>query len=70
MFKKISQLFGGDPIKKVDSLMTIVDKINALEPTYEVMSDAQLSSKTAEFKARFANGETLDDLLVEAFATV
>lgn len=71
MFKKISQLFGGDPHqKKVDSLMTIVDKINALEPTYEAMSDAQLSSKTAEFKARFANGETLDDLLVEAFATV
>jgi len=71
MFKKISQLFGGDPHqKKVDSLKIIIDEINSLEPAYEALTDAQLSSKTAEFKARFANGETLDDLLVEAFATV
>ena len=71
MFKKIAQLFGGDPHKKkVDSLKEIVDQINALEAPYQELSDADLAAKTGEFKARLAGGETLDDLLVEAFATV
>lgn len=71
MFKKISQLFGGDPHqRKVDSLKLIVDQINALEPQYEAMSDEALAGKTEVFKNRLANGEALDDLLVEAFATV
>ena len=71
VFKKISQLLGGDPhLRKVESLKVIVDQINALEPAYEAMSDEALSAKTSEFKQRLAAGETLDDLLVEAFATV
>ncbi len=71
MFKKISQLFSGDPNqRKVDSLKEIVDQINALEPEYEALSDEALSAKTQAFKSRLAAGETLDDLLVEAFATV
>jgi len=71
MFKKISQLFGGDPNqRKVDSLKEIVDQINALEPEYEALSDEALSAKTQAFKSRVAAGETLDDLLVEAFAAV
>ena len=71
MFKKISKIFGGDPHqKKVDALSEIVDQINALEPTFEALSDEALAGKTAEFKDRLAQGETLDDLLVEAFATV
>ncbi len=71
MFKKITQLFGGDPHKrKVDALKEIVDQINALEPDYERLSDAALAKKTPEFKQRLENGETLDDLLVEAFAAV
>jgi len=71
MFKKISQLFSGDPYqRKVDSLKEIVDQINALEAEYEALSDEALSAKTQEFKERLAGGETLDDLLVEAFATV
>ncbi|NLN69358.1 MAG: hypothetical protein GX142_01015, partial [Chloroflexi bacterium] len=71
MFKKISQLFGGDPYqRKVDDLMDIVHQINALEPAYEALSDADLGAKTVAFRERLAAGETLDDLLVEAFAAV
>ena len=71
MFKKIGQLFGGDPFqRKIDSLKIIVDQINALEYTYEALTDADLAAKTVEFKQRLEAGETLDDLLVEAFATV
>lgn len=71
MFKKIKSLFGGDPHqRKVEALSSIVDEINALEPTYEALSDEALAGKTAEFRSRLADGETLDDLLVEAFAAV
>jgi preprotein translocase subunit SecA len=71
MFKKIAQLFGKDPYqKKVESLSVIVDKINALEPAYEALSDEALAAKTLEFKEGLAKGKTLDDLLVEAFAVV
>jgi len=48
----------------------IAGQVNELEPTYEALSDEQLKSKTAEFKSRLADGETLDDILIEAFATV
>ncbi|AEX85809.1 preprotein translocase subunit SecA [Marinitoga sp. 1135] len=47
-----------------------VEKINKIEPEYEKLSDEALKAKTEEFKKRLENGETLDDLLVEAFATV
>jgi preprotein translocase subunit SecA len=71
MFKKISQIFGGDPHKrKIDMLKGIVDQINALEPEYEALADEALARKTVEFRDRLSKGETLDDLLVEAFATV
>ena len=71
MFKKIAQLFGADPNqRKVDELSEIVDQINALEPSYEALSDDALAAKTTEFKTRLSQGETLDDLLVETFATV
>ena len=71
MFKKISQLFSGDPHqRKVDTLRIIVDQINELEPEYEALSNAALAAKTDEFKNRLSKGETLDDLLVEAFANV
>ena len=71
MFKKIGQLFGGDPFqRKIDSLKIIVDQINALETPYEALTDAALAAKTGEFRKRLEAGETLDDLLAEAFATV
>jgi preprotein translocase subunit SecA len=64
-FKKI---FGrGSPVKK---FMPVVDRINALEPETKALADAQLRAKTEEFKRRVAAGESLDDLLPEAFAVV
>ena len=56
--------------KKVRRLAEIVPLINELEPETEALSDAELQHKTVEFKARLDQGETLDDLLVEAFAVV
>jgi len=56
--------------KKVRRLAEIVPAINELEPAMEALSDAELQAKTAEFRARLAAGETLDDLLIEAFAVV
>jgi len=56
--------------KKVRRLEEIVPLINALEPDIEALSDEQLAAKTMEFRNRLAEGETLDDLLVEAFAVV
>lgn len=71
MFKKIAKVFGGDPHqRKIEDLKEIVDQINALEPDYQALSDESLAAKTLEFKKRLAKGESLDDLLVEAFATV
>lgn len=61
----------GDPNKKtLKKLDATVDAVNALESKLEQLSDAELKGKTAEFKKRFKQGETLDDLLVEAFAAV
>jgi len=54
--------------KDVDALLPITEKINALEPEIEALTDEQLKGKTAEFKARLANGETIEKLLPEAFA--
>ena len=56
--------------KKVRRLEEIVPLINALEPEIEALTDEQLAAKTLEFQNRLAEGETLDDLLVEAFAVV
>ncbi len=66
----ISKIFGSQNDRELKKLYPLVDAIEALEPEYMAMSDEQLQAKTPEFKQRLANGETLDDLLVEAFATV
>lgn len=60
--------FGAD--KDLKAYQRIVDKINALEPKMQAMSDEELQSQTEKFKTRYAEGESLDDLLPEAFATV
>ena len=60
--------FGAD--KDLKAYKRIVEKINALEPTMQEMSDEELQAQTEKFKARYAEGESLDDLLPEAFATV
>ncbi len=64
------KLLGTSPEAKLKKLAPIVDKINGLEPSMQALSDSALREKTSEFKARLAAGETLDDLLPEAFAAV
>ena len=60
-----------DPNQRLlQRLQTYVDDITDLEPAFEALSDDELRAKTASFKQRLAEGETLDDLLVEAFAAV
>ena len=70
MVNIVQKIFGTENDRKLKKLRPIVAKINALEPQFVAMSDAQLKAKTAEYKKRLEDGETLDDLLVEAFATV
>ncbi len=71
MLKKFVTILGGDPNKKALSKSNeTVDLINSLEPAFEALSAEELLAKTAEFKRRLAEGETLDDLLPEAFAAV
>ena len=65
----ISKLFGTHSEREVKAITPLVDKIEALEEEYKTLTDAQLQAKTPELKARLANGETLDDILPEAFAT-
>ena len=62
------KVFGTPNDRKIKATRPLVEKINALEPEFEKLSDDSLVEKTAEFKSRIANGEALDDLLPEAFA--
>jgi len=62
------KVFGSPNDRKIKATRPLVEKINALEPEFEKLSDEGLIEKTAELKARHANGESLDDLLPEAFA--
>ncbi|MBI1196494.1 MAG: preprotein translocase subunit SecA [Phenylobacterium sp.] len=64
------RFLGSSNDRKVRGLMARVAKITALEPAMQALSDAELRAKTDEFKARFAKGETLDQLMEEAFAVV
>ncbi len=66
----MEKVFGTHSEREVKRILPIVDKIEALEPEYEKLSDEALKAKTIEFKNRLKNGETLDDILVEAFAVV
>ncbi|MBR5471053.1 MAG: preprotein translocase subunit SecA, partial [Oscillibacter sp.] len=66
----INSLFGSASSRELKPIYRIVDEIEALADEYNAMTDAQLQAKTTEFKERLANGETLDDILPEAFATV
>ena len=65
-----SKMFGSYSDRELKSIYPIVDKIEAMAEEYKAMSDAELQAKTPEFKSRLQNGETLDDILPEAFATV
>ena len=65
-----TKVFGTYSQRELKSIYPIVDKITALEDAYKALTDAQLQAKTPEFKSRLQNGETLDDILPEAFAAV
>ena len=64
----LKKIFGTSSQREVKAIMPLVHKIEALEEEYRSLTDAQLQAKTPEFKGRLANGETLDDILPEAFA--
>ena len=66
----LKKIFGTKNDREIKALTKEVEKINALESEYEKLSDEDLKNKTNIFKERLKNGETLDDILVEAFATV
>ncbi len=65
----MQKIFGDYSSRELKSITPIADKIEAMADEYKAMSDAQLQAKTQEFKDRLAGGETLDDILPEAFAT-
>jgi len=66
----IKNIFGSKNERELKRMAPLVEKINSLEPDFKALSDEGLRAKTGEFKERFSRGETLDDLLPEAFAAV
>ena len=69
MANLFTKIFGTHSSHELKKIYPIADKVDALEEQYKKLTDAELRAKTDEFKARYQNGETLDDLLPEAFAT-
>ena len=65
-----TKMFGTHSERELKLIYPLVDKIEALRPEMQKLSDEELKGKTKEFRQRLADGETLDDLLVEAFAAV
>lgn len=71
VMQRLVRVFGGDPHKReIEKLSLVVEEINQFEERFEALSNDALTNKTNEFKERLAGGETLDDLLPEAFAAV
>jgi preprotein translocase subunit SecA len=70
MLGLVKKLFGDANEREIKRCLRVVERINALEPDFEKLSDEQLRGKTNEFRERLSRGETLDDLLPEAFAAV
>ncbi len=66
----LEKIFGSYSSKEIKKILPLVDKIEALDETMQKLSDEELKNKTEEFKKRLEQGETVDDLLVEAFAVV
>ena len=65
----LTKIFGSKNERELKKLQPIVDQINSLEPAVQAMDDVQLAQQTIRLRERLANGEFLDDLLPEAFAT-
>jgi preprotein translocase subunit SecA len=70
MFGFVKKIIGTKNEREINRLIPVVERINSLEPAISALSDGELKNKTPEFKSRFAAGETLDDILPEAFAVV
>ncbi|MGF6905608.1 preprotein translocase subunit SecA [Fusobacterium sp. PH5-44] len=70
MFGILNKIFGTKNDREIKRITKIVEEINKLESDYEKCSDEQLKEKTTEFKERLSKGETLDDILIEAFGLV
>ncbi|MGD8211253.1 MAG: preprotein translocase subunit SecA, partial [Desulfobacterales bacterium] len=70
VFNLLTKVFGSKNERELKQIQPLVDKINAIEPEVQALSDDELKAQTAEFKQRLDRGETIDDLLPEAFATV
>ena len=66
----VEKIFGTHSENELKRIYPIVDRIEALEPDMKALSDAELKEKTREFKQRLQDGETLDDILPEAYAVV
>jgi len=66
----LEKIFGSESAKTIKTIQPLVAQINALEPTIQALSDADLKAQTTKLKAQLAAGKTLDDILPEAFATV
>ena len=70
MFEFLKNLLKGSNEAEIKRLKPLVDKIDALEPKFQAMTDAEMNGLTAAFRERLSKGETLDDLLPEAYAAV
>lgn len=70
VLKLLTKIFGSNNDRVIKKIMPLIEKINLLEPEIQKLNDQQMADKTLEFKARLSKGETLDDLLPEAFALV
>src|SRR3954463_10630357 len=66
----LAKVFGTQNERELKKIRPIVDAVNALEPPIQALTDGELREKTPELKRRVANGESLEDLLPEAFAVV
>jgi len=71
MLNRLAEKLAGDyNQKQIDTIQPLVTRINEIYESWHELSDTQIQAKTDEFKQRIKNGETLDELLPEAFATV
>ncbi|MBF0397117.1 MAG: preprotein translocase subunit SecA, partial [Desulfobacterales bacterium] len=70
MLNFLTKIFGSKNDRELKKIYPIVEKINCLEPQMQQMSDSEFKEQTYKFKERIQNGETVEDLLPEAFAAV
>ncbi|MBF0389806.1 MAG: DEAD/DEAH box helicase, partial [Desulfamplus sp.] len=70
VFKLLTKIFGSNNDRAIKKIMPLIEQINSLEPKIQKLTDEQIADKTIEFKARLSKGETLDNILPEAFALV